>query len=132
MYLLPEEVDALFAVIKSPRDKAIFRLAYFRGMRASEISALQLSDFDPHRGTLRVDRLKGSNLTLQRLLPQEMHALRAWLKVRGARPGPLFPSQMGARAGKLGIFTANRLDQLIKRAIAISRISGAPKPICMF
>ena len=124
MYLEPEEIDALFRVIDSKRDTAIFRIAYHRGLRASEVGALQLADFNPRRGTLRVDRLKGSNPTLHRLIPVELRALNAWLKDRGPRPGPMFPSQMGYRTGNLGIHR-NRLDQLIKHYCTLANISQA-------
>jgi integrase len=44
-YLTPEEIARLFAAIKSPRDRAIFRLAYHRGLRASELGIIQFSDY---------------------------------------------------------------------------------------
>jgi integrase len=114
LYLDPEEMAALFKAITNKRDTAIFRIAYQRGLRASEVGMLQMEDFNERRGTLFVHRKKGSEDRTYRLLPPEMIALRAWMKVRGPDPGPLFPSQMGPRAGKLGIHR-NRLDQLIKQ-----------------
>ena len=123
-YLEPEEIDALFGVIKKPRDRAIFRVAYHRGLRASEVGMLQLSDFNERIGKLFVHRLKGSDSASQKLLSVELTALRAWVKERGPRPGPLFPSQMGVRVGKLGIHR-NRLDQLMKTYCALAGIPGA-------
>ena len=46
-FLREEEIDRLFSVIDSIRDRAIFRLAYHAGLRASEIGMLQLRDYDP-------------------------------------------------------------------------------------
>ena len=123
-YLEAEELDALFSVIKKPRDRAIFRVVYHRGLRASEVGILQLSDFNQRIGKLFVHRLKGSDSASQKLLPVELTALRAWVKERGPRPGPLFPSQMGARIGKLGIHR-NRLDQLMKTYCALAGIREA-------
>jgi integrase len=57
--LIPEEKDALFRVIEDPRDRAIFRLAYHHGLRASEIGMIQTKDW--HRGTsLDMDRAKAA------------------------------------------------------------------------
>jgi type 1 fimbriae regulatory protein FimB len=124
MYLQEDEKNALLKVIKSKRDAAIFRLAYQRGLRASEISLLKMTDYNDKRGLLYVHRLKGSESREYRLFPSEITALRAWLKIRGAKPGPLFPSQMGARIGGRGI-TRTRLDQLMKRYCEIAGICEA-------
>jgi integrase len=124
MYLQDYEKDALFKAIKDPRDKAIFRLAYHRGLRASELSLLQMTDYNDKRGILYVHRLKGSDSREYRLMPPEISALRVWLKIRGSKPGPLFASQMGARAGSLGI-TRRRLDQLMKEYCALAGIREA-------
>ena len=40
-FLSEEEIERLFGVIASIRDRAIFRLAYHAGLRASEIGMLQ-------------------------------------------------------------------------------------------
>ena len=58
-YLTAEEIRRLFAVISSPRDRAIFRVNYHRGLRASEVGMIQVGDY--HAGRLLIKRLKGSN-----------------------------------------------------------------------
>ena len=63
---------------------------------------LQLSDFNEKEGLLHVRREKGSISQDYQILPVELTALRAWLKIRGRDPGPLFPSRQ-KRAGGLGI-----------------------------
>jgi integrase len=60
-YLTSEEVEAFFRVVKEPRDVAIFRLAYHRGLRASEIGKIQLTDLRLDAGRIQISRLKGSN-----------------------------------------------------------------------
>lgn len=99
-HLTEAEVEDLFACIKKPRDKAIFRIAYHRGLRASEVGLLQMADFKRGSGRLAVRRLKGSRPGEFPLLPAELASLRAWLRVRGDAPGPLFPSQMGRPIGR--------------------------------
>jgi integrase len=112
-YLTRSEIDRLFDVIKSPRDRAIFRLVYHRGLRSSEPGLLQLSDWNERDGLLHIRRGKNSWSRDYRLGPKETRALRAWLKIRGHEHGPLFPSSHGTRPGGFGIHR-NRLDQLFR------------------
>jgi integrase len=111
-YLTPAEIDAVFAAIRSPRDRAIFRIVYHRGLRSHEPGLLQLSDWNERDGLLFIRRGKNSISRDYRLTAIERTALRAWLKVRGRAPGPLFPSRQ-KRARGLGIHR-NRLDQLFR------------------
>jgi len=81
------------SVIKSPRDRAIFAVCYWRGLRASEIGMLPLSAYRPSAKTLFVTRKKGSMSGEFPLSPLEVRTLNAWLKVRGVEPGSLFLSR---------------------------------------
>jgi integrase/recombinase XerD len=97
-YLTTGEIDALFSGIKSPRDRAMFRITYHRGLRASEIGILQFSDYHeipgrPPVAQLSVHRLKGSRDGVFELTEIEHTAMRAYLRVRGSAPGPLFCSR---------------------------------------
>jgi integrase len=109
MFLTEDEVARLFAAIDTPRDTAIFRIAYHRGLRASEIGNLQLADYDARGRRLTVKRLKRSRGGTYSLTDNESRALNAWLKVRGSEPGPLFTSNRGTGI-KRGM-----LDVLMKR-----------------
>lgn len=93
-YLTTEEIEQLFSVIKDTRDRAMFRVIYHRGLRASEPGMMQLSDYRPQSGRLYVRRLKGSNSGEFRLADVEERFLRAWIRERGSAPGPLFPSRL--------------------------------------
>ena len=116
-----KEIAALFAVIRSPRDRALFRVVSGRGLRGCEVGLLQLSDWNDQDGVLRVRRAKNSISMTYRLPAAEAAALRAWLKIRGRAPGPLFPSQKH-RAGGLGINRSQifRLLQKYCRAASIA------------
>ena len=95
-YFTEEEIDTFFRAIRSPRDRALFRIMYHHGLRASEPGKLMLSDYrpGPGRAKLRVIRLKGSVSGAEHALVDVEHtALRAWLRMRGTEPGPLFPSR---------------------------------------
>jgi site-specific recombinase XerC len=119
-YLTEKEIDDLFRVIKSPRDRALFRVAYHRGLRASEVGILKLSDYRPApvQGRLYVHRLKGSISREYLITEIETAALKTWLRVRGPIPGPLFVSR-NHRA-----ISSRRLDQLMKRYCARAGIAA--------
>lgn len=99
-YLSTEEIEALFSAIKDVRDRALFRVIYHRGLRASEAGLLQLSDYRDRSGRLFVRRLKGSNAGEFPLTHVEQTSLRAWIRERGTAPGPLFPSQQARPIGR--------------------------------
>ena len=92
-FLTEDELARLFSVIPSVRDRAMFQIAYRAGLRASEVGLLQLRDYDPKADRIFIHRLKGSNSSHHHLMREEARALRAWLKVRGSFPGPIFLSK---------------------------------------
>lgn len=111
-YLTQEELDLLFRAVEksgSKRDLAMFTLAYWRGLRASEVGRLQVADYRTAANRLYVRRLKRSLAAEFPLGPQEQKTLRAWLRERGAAAGPLFPSRR-----RRGI-SRQQLDVLMRR-----------------
>jgi site-specific recombinase XerC len=108
-FLTVDQITKFFKWIESVRDTAIFRTIYHRGLRASELGKLQISDLSLSEGRIRFERLKGSYGGQFRLCSSEERALKAWIRVRGTEAGPLFPS----REGK-GI-SQQMLDVLMKR-----------------
>jgi type 1 fimbriae regulatory protein FimB len=92
-FLSHEEIEALFRVITSPRDRAMFRIIYHRGLRASEAGQIKISDWSPETERLMVRRRKGSISAPFKLTAIESRAIRAWLKIRGTAAGPMFLSR---------------------------------------
>ena len=115
-YLTEEELKRLFAVISSPRDKAIFRIGYHRGLRAGEVADLQISDYEPESGRLFVHRKKNGDSGIYGLTTIELKSLRAWLKIRGTEAGPIFTSNRGT-----GI-SQQMLDVLMKQYCALAHV----------
>lgn len=111
-YLTEAQTEAFFRVIQSPRDKAIFRVIYHRGLRASEVGTLQLTDYNVRDGRITFARKKGSIGGEYHLTKIEVRALNAWIKVRGNEPGPLFPSRNGTAISQ------QMLDVLMKKYCA--------------
>jgi len=108
-FLQEEEIAALFRAITSVRDRAIFRLGYHAGLRASEVGMLDMRDYDARTDRINVTRLKGSNSGQHHMVREEARALRAWLKERGSAPGAIFRSRKG------GPISRQMLDVLAKQ-----------------
>jgi integrase len=122
-YLQEEELERFFRVIRSPRDRALFRLAYHAGLRASEVGMLDMRDYVVRTGRIYVHRLKGSNSGEHHLCREEAKALTAWLKVRGTAPGPIFQSNR-----KRGI-SRKMLHVLMQH---YGRLAMIPPKLCHF
>lgn len=107
-YLTVPEKDRFFRAIESIRDRAIFRLLYHHGLRASEIGKLEMSDFRQgsglHLDRLHIHRLKGSISGETTMVPIAAQAMRAWVRKRGHSEGPLFPSRQRGRITRARIW----------------------------
>jgi integrase len=123
LFLQLEEMDRLFKVIESPRDRAIFRLAYHAGLRASEVGMLDMRDYNGRTDRIFVHRLKGSNSGDHHLAREESRALRAWLKIRGMEPGIIFPSKQRRPISR------KMLDVLMKQ---YGQAAKLPRALCHF
>ncbi len=115
-YFTADELTRLFAVITSVRDRAIFRLGYHRGLRASEVGLLTMGSYRKSAERLYVQRLKGSISGEFGLTSIETKSLRAWLRIRGEGPGTLFPSR------KHSPISQQMLDVLMKGYCALADI----------
>jgi type 1 fimbriae regulatory protein FimB len=96
-YLTKDETRRLLAktYVRSVRDHAIWTTAYWHGMRVSEVGLLTPADVRLDAARIYIRRLKGSNSGEYPMSPDEVTAMRAWLKIRKHTPGPLFVSSRG-------------------------------------
>jgi integrase len=112
-YLTLPEKDRFFKAIDTIRDRALFRLLYHHGLRASEIGKLQLSDYrqgpDLDSDRIYIHRLKGSITGECAVMDTAAFAVRAWIRVRGIKPGVLFPSRQGTPLSRKRIFELMRI-----------------------
>lgn len=85
------ELAALFqacsAAPRGMRDAAILALIY--GCRRSEATGLELGDYEPTSGRLRVRNAKGNKTRDTFLANGSKKAVEAWIRIRGKDPGPL-------------------------------------------
>jgi integrase len=114
------EKDRFFRVIKSPRDRALFALLYFHGLRASEPGKLTFSDYHPGSSTnldrLNIKRAKNSVSCECSLVPAAAQMLRAWARQRGHQEGPLFQTRQRTPISRFRVFA------LMKRYCAAADI----------
>jgi integrase len=110
--LTTDETRRLLKVIKSPRDKAIFSILYYCGLRASEPGLLLFSDYQPgsarHLDRIMIRRKKNSLSGETALVPACSEALRGWVRRRGHVEGPLFPSRNRQPISRSRIFALMR------------------------
>jgi integrase len=90
----PHELRALLLScyadgLKGVRDLAVLGLLATTGIRRAEFEALDLADFDPATGALRVQG-KGGKERVVCVVNTARAALDRWLRYRGDAPGPLF------------------------------------------
>lgn len=104
-----------------PRNRAILLTLLDTGVRASELCAFTLADYDPIAGTFVVRAGKGGKRRTVFAGQRTRRALRAWLKERGklAADAPLFANQSGRR------LTYCALRGLVDRA---ADRAGVPRP----
>lgn len=109
-YLTEEEITRFFAAIPKSdlRSRAMFRLMYHRGLRASEMGLFRMDDYRGTSGRIMVNRLKGSRGGEYLMLEPERAALKAWIRHRGTAPGPLFPSRNHAPIERTQVFRLMR------------------------
>ncbi len=112
-WLSTEQVERFLKLLKNPRDRAIFTVAYYRGLRASEVALISLKDWRPTAKRLYVWRIKGGLSGEYTVSPEESRAINSWIADRGAWDGPLFASERVTATGRRGI-SRQRLDSLMR------------------
>jgi len=98
-YLRQNELDRFFEQVKnvgSKRDMAIFNLAYWVGLRVSEVGLLTVDDFNERASEIYVPRLKNSIPCTRKLKQPLKQMIIDYLKTRTpflAAGSPLFISK---------------------------------------
>ncbi|TAL46356.1 MAG: site-specific integrase [Methylovulum sp.] len=89
------EINRLFAAcerdpVNGIRDAAILTLLAYAGLRRSELTSLNLADYETRTGVLIVREGKGQRQREMSLPMLARPTLRRWLHCRGHQPGALF------------------------------------------
>jgi site-specific recombinase XerD len=116
-YLTSAEVDQLCDAARKRgryghRDATMILMAYRHGLRVSELIALRWSQIRPEEGKIDIERLKGSDGSVQPLGGVEIRALRKLKREQPAETRYVFVSERGAP------FTSNGFFKMLSRAAA--------------
>lgn len=99
------------------RDRAILELLYATGVRVAELAGLDVGDVDLREGAVRVFG-KGGKERIVPLGGKAAAALRAHLRGREARSGPIFRNAGG---GRLTVRSLHRIVRARARAAGLHR-----------
>lgn len=106
------------------RDRCIFLVLYYSGLRASELASLRVEDVDRVRMVLRVNAGKGDKDRDVPFIPDLLPHLDAYLEMRPAtRHGWLFVAQSGNQC-KTGHLAYEGLKEIMRRRCAAA---GMPR-----
>ena len=108
-YLTQEEAQRFFSKIHDRRDRALFKLMYDFGLRASEVGKLTLENLDLDRGRIWINRLKGGVPGEYALFRDTHKLLKLYLQQRN---NDLYP--MLFRSRNKNPISRRRIDSLFK------------------
>lgn len=127
-YLSGEEVVRLLQAVSTDavksRDYCMISMAFWHGLRVSELLSLKLADYDPLAQCIHIRRLKGGFSTVQPLHPNEESALQRWLQERKRWPDPAQPWLFLSRQG--GKLSRQRFYQLLR---TYGQVAQLPLPV---
>lgn len=110
--------------VKGVRDAAVIGILATCGLRRAEFSGLQLDDFDPETGALRVFG-KGRKERIVYVVRTARKLLDVWLVKRGDCPGPLFYS--AAKGSKLNTGRPMGAQAAYSMIADRTKVLGIPK-----
>ena len=129
-HLTPLEVEKLLKAIKQysrnpERDCCLVLMMFRHGLRVSEACSLKLHQVDIESRIVHVQRLKKGLHTTQPLRPEEVKAIKAWLKNRPKTPqdqDSFFISERGAGLSRITVW------DMLKRMSAKAELSVIAHP----
>lgn len=125
-YFTNDELKKLFKAIKEvskhpERDEAIFKVAYYCALRASEVGLLNIDDFNTNKNEIYCRRLKGSNNNTIRIVDSDvLRALKRHIRVKNPED-VIFKSQKGNPISR------KMLDLLMKKYCEAAGIKDVSK-----
>jgi len=99
-HLKDAEVEKFLAVIKDPRDRAMFMLMLRCGLRVEEVSRLTVDAIELSRRRLFIAKGKGGKDRVVYLSDDARSALEAYLNIRVSKARGVFLVQKGTMKGK--------------------------------
>lgn len=129
-YVTKDEFDRIYASIRgdqwvSHRDRLLFTILFYSGLRVSELLALRLQDIELDEKVIHVRSGKGDKGRMVPFAPDVPALLASYLDKRppGADTGVLWVSNNGA-GGIRGPMAYDGLKEMLRRR---SKLAGMPK-----
>jgi site-specific recombinase XerD len=126
-YFTNSELKKLFKTIENSegknqvRDEAIFKIGYYCALRASEISIINIEDYNSPRNELYCKRLKGSNNNTIKIIDKDiLRALKRHIRNNNSE-SVMFVSQ------KKNPISRKTLDYLMKKYCSMAQIKDISK-----
>lgn len=109
VYLTMQETEKIILATagakNSLQDRCMIMLAFYHGLRVSELTGLKVRSLDIDTGRIYIRRLKNGFSTIHPLQPEECNLLAQWLKIiPNSSEGWLFPSMKGNRISRQYIY----------------------------
>ena len=117
-----EEAARLIAAAGNLKHQTALSVAYGAGLRASEVTALKVSDIDSQRMTLRVEQGKGQKYRYAMLSPVLLERLRVWWRVARAQGKMLDGGWLFPGLNPVEPLSSRQLNRAIKAAAAAASI----------
>lgn len=110
---------------EDPRAPLILSMCRYEGYREHELRQIDLKDIDFKKGKVSLVRKKRDEAKWYPLSKQTMEAIKAWLKMRGEKAGPLLTGGPRGKNTKssIGAATVWRIVQRVGEAAGISGMS---------
>lgn len=109
-----DEVVRFMTVIKAPKYRAAFSIAYGSGLRVGEIAVLKVSDIDSQRMVIRVNQGKGHKDRYALLSPLLLQQLRDWWSFAHAKGRILHNGWLFPRANLTDHLSTRQLSRVCK------------------
>ena len=116
-YLTQDELHRFFAVIPSPRDRALFAVIYHYGLRVDEATMLTIEDVDLKNHRIKLRRLKKGLGGEKPLWRHTAKLLRAYIRVRKDAGPSLF-------TGRERLLKKRQVQNLFERYAQAAGIKG--------
>jgi len=117
-----EEIERLFGVIRSKRERAIYMLMLRCGLRVSEVSKLKVEEIDLKRHTIRINRGKGGIDRVVYSSEDVESSIKEWMEEREKSSEYLFPSPKKNK-GERGL-CVGRIQQMMKEYLKEAGLGG--------